>query len=156
MDVRFVEYDKTFLTHSFQWLTDPEIKRLTMTPDIDEDSQLIWFEKLKSRTDYLIWGILADGVPVGAVGIKHIDTLKRVGEYWGYIGEKEFIGKGLGRQMVARMITEAAGLNLTQLVLQVAEYNERAYHLYLNCDFREIERNDGIIIMSRSVRTEMD
>jgi len=34
-----VPYSREFLNLSFRWLTDPEIKRLTDTPDITREGQ---------------------------------------------------------------------------------------------------------------------
>lgn len=137
------------MNYSFRWLNDPEIKKLTLTPDIDQTQQIAWFESLESRTDYLIRGILADGRPIGAVGIKKIDRSKSQGEYWGYIGEKDFIGKGIGKHLLSAMFAEAEKIGLKRLVLHVAEYNERAYQLYLKHGFREAERQDGILTMEK-------
>lgn len=155
MDIRFVEYDKTFLNYSLHWLSDPEIKHLTMTPDIDRKSQLTWFENLKNRTDYLIWGITANGIPIGAAGIKHIDHVQRTGEYWTYIGEKEFIGKGIGKQIVSQIMVEAERIGLSQLMMYVAEYNERSYQLHFKCGFQETERNNGVITMQLNIPTKI-
>ena len=144
MKIRFIEYDETFLHLSKQWLSDPEIKRLTMTPDIDDEAQQRWFEKLNQRKDYLIWGILANEKPIGAVGIKNIDQVAKSGEYWGYIGEKEFIGQGIGRHMVEAMVDHGKNIGLKTLTLKVANYNQRAYVLYKKIGF-EVIATEGII-----------
>lgn len=142
MQIRFDNYNETFFNLSKRWLTDPEIKRLTMTPDLADDEQrLSWFKSLKQREDYLIWGITVDGKPIGAVGIKHIDRNAGLGEYWGYIGEKEYIGRGIGRKMVDAMIDNARNIGLNALILKVANYNQRAFSLYKKMGF-EIETID--------------
>ena len=41
-EVEFLPYDEAFLSLSWNWLTDPEIKALTMTPDFDRAAQARW------------------------------------------------------------------------------------------------------------------
>ena len=140
--IEFVEYDETFLHLSYEWLTDPEIKRLTMTPTIDKETQIQWFNELKGRNDYFIRGISCDKRPIGAVGLKHIGN--KTGEYWGYIGDKNYIGCGIGKKMVHEMCNYAKYIGLESLYLYVADYNERAYRLYLHCGFTEISSSNGV------------
>lgn len=151
MTTEFVEYDYTFLKLSRTWLSDPEIKKLTLTPDIDCTEQMKWFDSLQSRNDYYIQGVRIDGIPVGAVGIKNIDYSKNEGEYWGYIGEKEYIGHGIGSLMIDEMCIVAKNKLLNSLYLHVACYNERAYKLYLKKGFVEIDSSDGIILMRKNI-----
>ena len=68
----FSRFDERFLEKSWQWLRDPEVKRLTMTPDFTRDQQLSWFRGLPAKKDYLIWGLLCDEIPIGAMGLKNV------------------------------------------------------------------------------------
>lgn len=146
MDIRLTEYDVTFLDASYKWLTDPEIKELTMTPDIDKNEQKKWFEGLKHRDDYLVKGITADGVPVGAVGLKHIDFTKKTAEYFGYIGEKEYWGKGIGNKMMQYIEKEAKSMNLLRLYLNVLKINYTAINLYQKNGYK-VQQYCGKLIM---------
>ena len=69
-----VEYTEEFLELSWLWLSDPEIKELTMTPDFTKKEQLNFFKNIKSRSGYFIYGVSIDGVKVGACGLKNIST----------------------------------------------------------------------------------
>ena len=151
MKTEFVEFDYTFLKLSSTWLSDPEIKKLTLTPDIDCKEQKKWFDSLKTRNDYYIQGVCVDGIPVGAVGIKNINYSKNEGEYWGYIGEKKYIGHGIGNLMIDEMCRVAKNKLLDSLYLHVACYNERAYKLYLKNGFVESDSSDGIILMRKNI-----
>ena len=132
--IAFVEFDCNFLQKSFYWLSDSEVKRLTETPDITLDKQEQWFQALPQKEDYFIRGILADGVPIGAVGIKNIRFMQ--GEYWGYIGEKAYWGKGIGKVMVEEMLRVAKVVfHLDMLYLKVLVGNARAISLYKSCGF---------------------
>ena len=135
MNVSFTKYNEEFLAKSYQWLSDAEIKYLTNTPPITRRSQKEWFQKLPLRTDYLIWGICKDGEPIGAVGLKHIDSYNKIGEYFGYIGEKRFWGMGFGKLMISFIETKAKELSLSTLQLVVRTSNHRAIHLYVKSGF---------------------
>lgn len=150
-DIQLVEYDEEFLVKSKKWLTDSEIKRLTMTPDLDDEEQQKWFKGLSARKDYIIKGILYEGMPIGAVGLKHIDYMQGVGEYWGYIGEKQYIGRGIGKIMVSAMCEQGVSLGLHMLVLKVAMYNSRAYQLYLKQGFEVVECNEDVVKMQKKL-----
>ncbi len=141
----FSPFDERFLERSWQWLRDPEIKRLTMTPDFTREQQQRWFQGLAAKPDYLIWGLLCEGVPIGAVGLKHVADGQA--EYWGYIGEREYWGAGLGREMMQFAFGQAAKLGLDALCLNVHRENARAIALYTKAGFRIIEENNGVLRM---------
>ena len=46
--VAFVEYTEEFLDLSWEWLNDPEIKLLTMTPDFSREDQRAFFFQITS------------------------------------------------------------------------------------------------------------
>lgn len=132
--ISFVKFNRDFLQKSYFWLSNPEIRRLTDTPSISRDGQEQWFRSLSSKKDYYIKGILADNYPIGAVGIKNITAVQ--GEYWGYIGEKSYWGKGVGKAMVEEMVHVAKrDFNLKILYLKVVVDNIRALSLYKRIGF---------------------
>jgi RimJ/RimL family protein N-acetyltransferase len=144
-DLKFVEYDEIFLELSTKWLSDPEIKRLTMTPEIDRTKQLEWFSSLKNRNDYYIRGILYSNNPIGAFGIKNIS--RDCAEYWGYIGEKEYWSKGIGKYMLNYIFRYAKKSGLSYLYLKVHKDNYRAIALYKKYGFTELFQIDEVIYM---------
>lgn len=136
MNIEFVFFDKVFLEKSYEWLTDPEIKAMTCTPDITREEQEKWHQSLPYRKDYSIWGIKIDRSPIGAVGLKNIDYEKGVGEYFGYIGEKQFWGMGIGTEMLIFIKEKAVALRLRSLELKVHPSNIRAIRLYKKFGFK--------------------
>jgi RimJ/RimL family protein N-acetyltransferase len=128
------DYNLVFLDKSWEWLNDPEIKALTLTPDFTKEQQKAFYDGLPDRKDYWIKGIMEDGIPVGAMGLKHINNEEA--EYWGYIGEKAYWGKGIGPYMLREAIAKAKELELHQLYLHVDEKNLRAKQLYINMGFQ--------------------
>jgi RimJ/RimL family protein N-acetyltransferase len=146
---RAVAFDERFLARSWEWLQDDELRDLIMSPLPTREGQAAWFEALPSRTDYRVWGIEVEGEPIGAFGIKHIHG--SAGEYWGYIGEKEFWGRGIGGWMMEEALERAREIPLERLYLQVAEGNARAIALYRRNGYMVREHTAGVIRMEREV-----
>lgn len=127
--LRLAPYDRRFLDLSWDWLRDPEVKALTLTPDFSREDQIAFFDRLPGRADYHIWGVELDGTgPIGAAGLKNVRGHRA--EYWGYIGERAWWGKGLGRQLMAVVEKKAVELGFTELDLKVSVDNPRAIALY--------------------------
>ena len=145
----FTRFDERFLEKSWHWLQDPELKRLTMTPDFNREQQRRWFSHLPQAKDYLIWGLLCDDTPIGALGLKHIT--KETAEYWGYIGERDYWGSGLGSQMMRFALGEAKRLELRGLYLVVHRENPRAIALYQKHGFQPVAENAGVLRMQLSL-----
>lgn len=141
----FVRFDERFLEKSWHWLQDPEIKRLTMTPDFDRQQQRRWFEHLPLMDDYRIWGLMCEHTPIGAVGLKHV--VKGSAEYWGYIGERDYWGAGLGSEMMGFVLDQAKRLELRELHLAVHKDNARAIALYTKHGFLAFSQQDGVLQM---------
>ena len=124
-----IHYGRECLERSWVWLNDPEIAELTMTPPFSLEDQLSFFESLPRRTDYTIWGIHLDGSGlVGATGLKN--QRGTIAEYWGYIGERQHWGKGLGKYLIALVEEKARELGFENLYLKVSVSNSRAISLY--------------------------
>lgn len=145
--ISFCEFDRAFFELSNKWLNEPTIKKLTMAPSTTREQRLCWFETLKTRDDYRIEGIKVNGIPIGALGIKRIDYKEKTGEYFGYIGECDYIGKGLGKEMVNHAFSIAKNIGLNSLYLKVSNTNERAIRLYLKMGFVKDYCENEIICM---------
>ena len=141
MKVEYKTFDNTYLNASYIWLTDPEINNLLGAGVISKDGQKKWFQSLDNRMDYMIWGVEYNNKPIGAVGIKNIESNK--GEYFGYIGEKAFWGKGIGHDMVSFIMKQAKKRSLYELYLQVKSCNLRAIRLYEKMGFKRILDNNN-------------
>ena len=137
----FHPFDACYLERSAQWLQDPEICELIDAPPFSAERQLLWFESLPNRSDYLIWGVSLAGRPVGAVGLKGIG--EGAAEYFGYLGDKSCWGRGLGRQLLAFAEQQALSLDLSLLRLRVLDGNSRALRLYQREDYHFCMRPDA-------------
>ncbi len=130
-----VEYDLIFLKKSWEWLKNPELKALTLTPDFTQQDQEIFYNSLPERMDYWIQGIKEDAQPIGAMGLKNITKLEA--EYWGYIGEKDYWARGIGSYMLEEALKKAKELGLQKIYLNVSAENERAKKLYEKMGFHK-------------------
>jgi len=139
-------FTRDFLDFSYTWLCDSEIKTLTMSNVFSNEDQITWFESLPNKKDYLIFGMKYDSIPIGVCGLKNITDSDC--EFWGYIGEKEYWGKGLGKQMLSSMIKEASDRDIKTVILKVLKTNQRAINLYANFGFSIIKTGDNIYLMS--------
>lgn len=143
------KYNHKFLALSWNWLNDEKIKSLTNTPDYTKEQQNEWFNKIDSIKGYQIWGILYGDKPIGACGLKNITDTDC--EYWGYIGEKDYWGKGVGNVIMGLMIDKALSLGLNSIWLKVKIDNYPAINLYKKFDFIDERKNDNLIYMRRQL-----
>jgi RimJ/RimL family protein N-acetyltransferase len=140
----FEIYSKEYLAESWKWLNDPEIRYTTDTPNFTKNEQLAWYQSLKHRRDYLIWGISINKIKIGVVGLKHITEVSA--EFFTYIGVKEYWGKGLGRQIMLFIQQYSHDtLRLKVLTLKVLRNNIRAIKLYEHFNFI-LEKEDNIYL----------
>ena len=146
--VDLVDFDHNYFSKSKEWLSDPEVIKLADAHDVTDEQRIVWFKSLSQRDDYYIKGVSVSGIPVGAVGIKHIDKDKATGEYWGYIGEKQYWGKGIGKEMIRKILELAySSLKLRKIYLKVLNDNFRAISLYDKIGFKKIGTDENYILM---------
>lgn len=145
--VRLTSFSPTFLDLSFLWLNDPEIRQMTDTPPVTRESQQEWYESLPSKKDYIVWGVLYHERPIGVCGIKHIHDGE--GEYFGYIGEKDFWGRGIGTKMMGLVEEQAVERGLTRLILRVLTNNQRAVSLYKRASYCIDRQSSEFYFMSK-------
>lgn len=127
IDVEYREFDETALEKSWEWLNDPEIKRLTFTPDLDKESQRKWFDSLKNRDDYYIEAVWHDNKPIGAFGLKQING--KDAELFGYIGDRDYWGKAVGIDMMIRCLDHGRSLNLESIYTILLKKNLQSYKI---------------------------
>lgn len=149
--VKLVPYDRDCLDRSWGWLSDPEIRALTMTPKFTRTDQLAFYDSLSTRPNYHIWGVSHGGRVVGAAGLKNVRA--ELAEYWGYIGERELWGRGLGRSLMRQVESKAKRLGFTRLDLKVSTTNPRAIALYLKMGYvpDDLSPDDLVLRMEKTL-----
>ncbi|WP_082798764.1 GNAT family N-acetyltransferase [Chryseobacterium cucumeris] len=147
--LQLVDYTKNILEKSWNWLNDPEIKYLTNTPDFSKEDQQKWFAGLENNKTYWVKGIQHNHKIIGVVGLKKIDLTNKTAEYFVYIGEKEYWGKGLSADLFKLIFKIAKDqLNLESLYLNVIPGNTRAVKAYEKAGFSISDNSDSYITMS--------
>ena len=140
---RRVPFDETYLDASYEWLADPEMARLTMSQAQTREQQRAWFDGLAGRTDYAIWGIEHDGVPVGVMGLKHLDRDDGGAEYFMYLGDLSVWGKGIARWATGEILAEARSRGLTHVWGLVGKHNDRSLAVHTHLGFTVDGEVDG-------------
>ncbi|WP_105699434.1 GNAT family N-acetyltransferase [Cronobacter dublinensis] len=147
--ITLTSYDREFLELSWIWLQDPEIKKLTLTSDFTREQQRAFFNSLNDRKDYLIYGIQLGTKKIGVAGLKNIKN--DVAEYWGYIGEKDLWGKGIGKFVIEEIERIANNLGIKKLYLKVSEFNPRAIKAYHKSGFVISNSQNNVIFMEKVI-----
>lgn len=151
VNVRLCEFNESFRDLSYIWLQDDEVNYLTNAGKQTKEAQLSWFESLKTRNDYLIWGYMYDNIPIGVCGLKNIKESS--GEYFGYIGNKMMWGKGLGKLMmmeVERYVQQHTYIHT--IFLKVLKDNGRAISLYYKLGYNLIGEDERFLLMNKTIK----
>ena len=151
MEITFTSFDEGFLAASWNWLQNDELRMLIDAAPVTKEQQKAWFEQLTDRTDYLIWGVNCDHQRIGVCGLKHITA--NVAEYWGYIGEKKYWGKGIGTVMLRFAEQQACKKKLTKLHLRVLKLNNAAIRLYQKQHYQILTETSAMLIMQKQLNT---
>ena len=94
--------------------------------------------KFFEGSDKTNFAIEADGKLIGGCGLFHIDENSRRAELGIGIGDKEYWGRGYGRDAVSLLLDYAFRIrNLRRVWLEVHAENERAIRAYRACGFVE-------------------
>lgn len=150
MEVNLVVFSKDYLNFSWIWLNDPEVKYLTNSSTFSQDEQLKWYNNLAHCTDYKLWGIEVDYIPIGVCGLKNITSYDC--ELWLYIGEKRYWGKGIGSQVTMKLEDFAnKKYGLRSIWLKVLKTNTRAQNLYSSRGFVIEKDKQEFFYMRKSV-----
>jgi RimJ/RimL family protein N-acetyltransferase len=75
---------------------------------------------------------------IGYAGICKLSKINHSGEYFIFIGEKDFWGKGIATEATKRLIEIGfTKLKLNRIMLTVSEFNIGGIKAYLNAGFKE-------------------
>jgi RimJ/RimL family protein N-acetyltransferase len=105
-------------------------------------------EKLSREHSYAIIDPVKDEL-IGNCGLFNINHLERNGSVGIFIGNKDYWGKGYGREALTLIMRFGFDyLNLRNIMLKVFSFNERAIKSYLSIGFKEIGRRRKSIVMN--------
>jgi RimJ/RimL family protein N-acetyltransferase len=143
------------IEQSVVWRNDPEIRDhfLGIRFPITLEMETAWFESaLNDRSNSrVIFAIetIDQAELTGFVFLKNIDWISRLSWFGIMIGEKQYQGKGIGKEAMIILFRYAFKmLNLRKICLEVAAYNAPAIHLYTKLGFCEEGRLKEHIFMN--------
>lgn len=146
IEIEIREFTREVLEKTWEWLSDPQVKELTSSPELDIESSEKWFESLKTRNDYIVKSIWHNNKPIAIMGLKHLNG--KDGETLGFIGEKEYWGKTVGVQGMEYLIELGKSLKLESIYSVILKTNLGSYKLNRRLGFvREEDKDENNIIM---------
>lgn len=102
--------------------------------------------------DFEYWVAEHQGAPAGHVILRGIRSVDRSVELMRIVISEP--GQGLGRKVLRAIIDKVFDeLEANRLWLDVFEHNSRARHVYRSVGFVEESRNDSLVVMSMSEKS---
>ena len=93
------------------------------------------------RQDRVSFAIEADGKYIGDCSLQRIDPISRTAELGISIGDRDYLGRGYGRDAIRVVLGYAFRMqNLNRVWLETGSDNERAIRCYRACGFVEEAR----------------
>lgn len=122
-----------------KWRNDPEVLRGLHRPiQLTKEQHLEWFDRLQETTErleFVIETIVGD-VPIGTVGLSHMDRDNRRAEYGILIGERRFRKQGYAKEASIALLHYAfCELNLWRVYLRVLSHLQEAIGFYTRMGF---------------------
>ncbi len=122
-----------------RWVNDPEVRQFIQRYiPASEKEEREWIEKMGkgSNTD-IVLVIVAQGRPIGTMGIHGISWKDRTATTGALIGEKGYWGKGFGTDAKMALLDYAFNtLNLRKILSHVYAFNKRSLAYSLHCGYR--------------------
>jgi len=140
MNVKLVPFTKKHLKDSRLWMNDRELCRLfnRIYRFLTVTSQGQWYAKLLRDKTQLIFAIEVDGIYVGNAGLKNIDYINKKAEYYIFIGNKEYWGKGISTLATKKFLNYTKKrLKFHKIYLHVNQFNLAARKLYQKTGFKK-------------------
>jgi len=166
MKLKFIELNEEHLEQVRAWRMLPEITKYMYTdPIITKESQLKWFHSIRYDESNRNWVVSVDGVLIGFVNLK-ISWKNKRGFWAYYIGNPDYIGKGIGVQIELNILRYVFDiLNLNKLECEVFQFNNRVVRIHQKCGSKiegtlrhHVIKNEGLenIICMGILKSEWD
>lgn len=131
------------ITPFYSWLNDEEVVKfsLTLFQHISTKEEVFqWYSKLLDDTKNYTIGIFLEktDVLIGYSGICNISNSNKSGEFFIFIGDKTYWGKGIGTQVTKDILAQGFHkLNLNRIMLTVSAPNIAGIRAYENAGFKK-------------------
>ncbi len=123
-----------------QWRNKEEIRKYMLNQHIiTKKEHLNWIESLKNKNDWKFWVVFFNNIPIGSVYLQNMDYNKLTSEWGFYIGEDDFIGKGLGKYILFKLLEfYFEEMKFEVLFTKVISNNIAALNIYRKFKFKMI------------------
>ncbi|HHT78916.1 MAG TPA: GNAT family N-acetyltransferase [Actinobacteria bacterium] len=127
-----------------KWLKNPEINKFLSSDfsDLDSEKEERWFREMSLSVNDFVFAIETrqEKKYIGNCGLHKINWGEKKADFGIAIGDKNYWGKGYGRDAIGAAIKFAfKKLGLEKIALSVYEYNKRAIKSYTKCGFKKKE-----------------
>lgn len=143
MDIKLRSLKAQDKTYFFSWLRDQDVIRYSLSI----------FQNMKTHEDISLWfdNLLLDnstynkaifdsstGTLIGYAGICNLSKTNLSGEYFIFIGDKDYNNKGIGTYVTKEIIKYGfENLNLNRIMLTVSNENIGAVKAYTKANFKQ-------------------
>lgn len=137
MQVFIRRFRKSDIPLKVKWVNNPSNNAyLHYDIPIEVEKTERWFENNMGRTDRYDGLIEAGGIPVGLIGLLHIDQKNGKAEYYILIGDTVFKGKGIAKEASCQILNYGFyKLGLNRIYLYTETENESAQRLFEKLGF---------------------
>ena len=121
-----------------KWINDPEVSQyIAAYLPATEGEEEAWIENLAKKKDQgLVLAIEVNGKHIGNMGVHDINWRNRTATTGALIGEKEYWGKGFGKDAKMIFLDYLFNtLNLRKISSSVIAFNKRSLNYSLACGY---------------------
>lgn len=117
---------------------------------LTEQTHLLWLEnyvKTGKVAQYIAYDE-DNKVDFGSVYLRDIDHKNKKAEFGIFIGEKEYIGRGVGSEITRQLVNKGFNeLGLNRIYARILKYNDASYNMFIKLGFKKdaVLREDVII-----------
>jgi UDP-4-amino-4,6-dideoxy-N-acetyl-beta-L-altrosamine N-acetyltransferase len=123
-----------------EWRNLDSIKSMMLNQNsISREEHKNWLNKLPENNRIIFWVIFFNEIPIGTINLQDID-LENKSSGWGfYIGDKNYLGKGLSKLIMQKFLKQFfEEMDFSLLVTKVLEKNKIAFTLYKKIGFKAV------------------
>jgi UDP-4-amino-4,6-dideoxy-N-acetyl-beta-L-altrosamine N-acetyltransferase len=139
------------------WRNKERIRRYMLNQHIISfEEHQKWLCKLVNSMTQKVWVVFFESIPFGVVNLSDIDSANKTSEWGFYIGEDSFLGKGMGRKIICKLLMlYFDSMKYNELITKVLSENGKALHLYHQFKFQQTgmekySENEDVVIFSFS------
>jgi len=124
-----------------RWLKDREVTKFLAIYELPPPAlkeEIEWIkEARRDKNNFRLAIDTIDGVHIGSIALNKIDRFTKRAEFGIFIGDKKYLGQGLGTQACQLIIDYGfKKLKLHRIYLRYIAYNIRGEKSYLKCGFK--------------------